>query len=101
MQIHEYRQPSAPTAGRLPTRSPVQSAMGIVAGTVLVGAGLAFAFVVSVTVLTVGAIGSAYVLWKTRAVRRELREQIEAAHRRAVPTEDGTIVEGEVIREER
>ena len=101
MHIHEYHRLPGQTIARSPARSPVQTALGIVAGTALVGAGLAFAFVVSVTVLTIGAIGSAYVLWKTRAVRRELREQIEAAHRRAAPAEAGYTVEGEVIRDER
>lgn len=101
MQGHHYRPLPGSKPTPFPTRSPLQTAVGIVIGTALVGAGFVFAFAVSVVVLAIGSIGAAYLFWKTRAVRRELREQIEAAQRRAAPAEDGNVVEGEVIGEER
>ncbi|MGE3772003.1 MAG: hypothetical protein AB7I32_03700 [Gammaproteobacteria bacterium] len=63
---------------------------------------LVLAFTVSVFVLAgalvVGALAWAWLMWKTRVLRRDLRAQMEAAQRgeaRGV-----TIIEGEVIREE-
>lgn len=100
MHNHEHHPLPRRTTLQVPSRSPIQTVFGIVAGTALIGAGLAFALVVSATVLTIGAIGATYVLWKTRTVRRELREKIETAYRTA-PAESGYIVEGEVIRQER
>lgn len=61
----------------------------------------ALAFTVSVFVLAgalaVGAIAWGWFMWKTRALRRDLRAQMDTMQRNA--GRDVTIIEGEVIRE--
>lgn len=66
--------------------------------TVVLGAGfLVLAFMFSLFVLAVVAVGGAilggWLWWKTRAVRKQMREQGPKT------ASDGYIIEGEVIRE--
>jgi Flp pilus assembly protein TadB len=55
------------------------------------------AFLVSVVVLAVlalaGAIGGAWLWWRTRELRRRVREQMQAREQG-----EGRVIEGEVIR---
>lgn len=48
--------------------------------------------------LVVGAIAWAWLMWKTRVLRRDLRAQMEAAQRGEA--REVTVIEGEVVREE-
>jgi hypothetical protein len=80
---------------------PPASMAGRVLG--FIGAVIAaiLAFMFSLAALAVVAVGATllggWLWWKTRAVRREMREQMEhPAQQRPV---DGYIIEGEVVRE--
>ena len=55
------------------------------------GVALMFSVVLFAVVVTVGAVAWGYLWWKTRALRKQMREH--------PPTGRGMIIEGEVIRE--
>jgi Flp pilus assembly protein TadB len=67
-------------------------AAAVVGAAILVGA-----FMLSVVVLAVlavaGAIGGAWLFWRTRALRKRVREQMQAREQA-----QGRVIEGEVIR---
>lgn len=83
----------------------------IVGGVAMVGVfvlALTFSVALFAVVLTVGAVAWGYLWWKTRAVRKAMREQMEARMAEpgmraggAGPSRGarGLIIEGEVIRE--
>ncbi|MFU2488102.1 hypothetical protein [Thauera sp. WH-1] len=83
----------------------------IVGGVVMVGVfvlALTFSVALFAVVLTVGAVAWGYLWWKTRAVRKAMREQMEARMAEpgmraggagTAPRARGLIIEGEVIRE--
>ena len=72
-------------------------AWGVAAAIALVAGALVSVAVVAVA-LAVGTVAGGYVLWKTRALRRALREQ---SQRRAAATGDaappGRVFEGEAV----
>ena len=83
-----------------------QSLVGKLLTLVLGAAFLVLAFMFSLLALAVVAVGGlmlwAWLWWKTRAVRKQLREQGQAAANRRpddVFHEGGYIIEGEVIRD--
>ncbi len=63
---------------------------------------LVSAFVVSMMFLAIGLavvlIAGGYLWWKTRAVRRQLRERMQE---QSQPQSTGRVIEGEVIPDER
>lgn len=77
----------------------------IVGGVVMVGVfalALTFSVALFAVVITVGAVAWGYFWWKTRAVRKAMREHMAAemeARRAAGAGTRGLIIEGEVIRE--
>lgn len=74
-----------------------QGLFGKILTLVVGGAFLVLAFMFSLVVLAVVAVGGlllgGWLWWKTRAVRKVMREQ------RRQPASEGYIIEGEVIRE--
>lgn len=74
-----------------------QGLFGKILTLVVGGAFLVLAFMFSLVVLAVVAVGGlllgGWLWWKTRAVRKAMREQ------RQQPANEGYIIEGEVIRE--
>jgi len=72
----------------------------IVAGVAAIGI-FVLAFTVSLFVLAgalaIGVLAWGWFMWKTRALRRDLRAQMESMQRGA--THDVTIIEGEVVRD--
>lgn len=87
--------------------NPIATFLTVVGGAILLVAGFMF----SLVVLAIGAIVALVVLgvmwWKTRALRRHLREQMtqmqqehEQGFTRDAGPGDGVIIEGEVIRED-
>ena len=84
---------------------------GSLAGCRLVMAGvfvlaLTFSVALFAVLLTVGVVVWGYLWWKTRAVRKAMREQMDAAGGRGpgaggAARNQGLIIEGEVIREVR
>jgi len=67
----------------------------VAAGTLVLVGAVAISFVVFVIVLTALLVIGLYAWWKTRHIRRQLKEQLNA-QRPAAPR--GDIIEGEVIR---
>ena len=71
----------------------------------IIGAGflvLAFMFsLVALAVIAVAGLGLwGWLWWKTRAIRKQMREQMSEQAPAASAARDGFIIEGEVIREE-
>lgn len=58
---------------------------------------LAFSVVVFAVVVSVAAIAAGYLWWKTRAVRKQMRDMPRPDRAEG----SGTVIEGEVIRETR
>lgn len=82
-----------------PTTAPAGLAGKIVStllATVLLVAGFMFSLVFLAVATVLGAIGLTYVWWKTRAIRRALRERMAASN-----LDRGNVIEGEatVIRD--
>ena len=76
----------------------------IVGGVVMVGVfalALTFSVALFAVVITVGAVAWGYFWWKTRAVRKAMREHMAAgaAHGGGGAGTRGLIIEGEIIRE--
>jgi membrane protein implicated in regulation of membrane protease activity len=83
--------------------------VGVAAGAVLLIAALMFSVVIFAFALAAGLLVWGWVWWKTREVRRQMREQMEAQRMEqpyggeAQPNDaapGGRIIEGEVIRDE-
>lgn len=79
------------------TKSPslLSKVAKIVATIVLIGLALMFSALLFVVILTVGAMAWGYLWWKTRDLRRQMREYS--------PNDvviEGDVIEGEVIRSE-
>jgi len=81
--------------------------VGIAAGAVLLIAALMFSVVIFAFALAAGLLAWGYLWWKTREVRRRMREQMEAQRMGQgsqphgnTPPQGGRIIEGEVIRDE-
>lgn len=69
---------------------PVATALAVALGAVVLVGAFMLSLVVFAGLLAVGAVVGAYLWWKTRDLRKEMRD-IQAAQ--------GTIIEGEAIRE--
>ncbi|CAH1082202.1 hypothetical protein [Candidatus Nitrotoga sp. 1052] len=79
------------------TKSPslLSKVAKIVVTVVLIGLALMFSALLFVVILTVGAMAWGYLWWKTRDLRRQMREYS--------PNDvviEGDVIEGEVIRSE-
>jgi len=72
----------------------------------LIGVGLMFSAVVLAFILVAGALAGAYLWWKTRHMRKQMRDFAAQAQSQTQPqarTEDvpeGDVIEGEVIHSE-
>jgi len=79
------------------------SLLGRIVATIAAVGLFALAFTMSVFVLAgaiaVGVTFWGWLMWKTRALRRDLRQQMSTLQQRA-GERDSTIIEGEVVREE-
>ena len=75
---------------------PVGKLFAALVGAVLLVLGLMFSVVFIAIAVVVGLAVWAWLWWKTRALRRTLREQ-QASSARAADRTEGTIIEGEAI----
>lgn len=79
----------------------MQKILALISTAILIAFGMMFSAVALVFILTIGLTGFAYLWWKTRAVRKLMREQNQAAND-SEPFKDndfkGEIIEGEIIR---
>lgn len=67
------------------------SLLAVVAGVVF----FTFSLVVLAVFLVVALVGWAWLMWRTRGLRRQMREQREDALKRGAAPEGGTVIEGE------
>lgn len=81
--------------------SPLQRVLAVLVTIAVFSVALMFSVVVFAVVVTVGAVAWAWVWWKTRALRKELRTRAQAARPGQAPGSagGGVVIEGEVIRE--
>lgn len=89
----------------LPARGPLGAAFALVTSAVLLVLGVTFSLVFLAIIAVIGLLGLGYLWWKTRALRRHLRKhmdgQAQYAEPAAQPTDDGQIIEGVILGEER
>lgn len=93
----------------LPVRGPLGTALALVTGAALLVLGFTFSLLILAAAAVAGSLGFGYLWWKTRALRKQIREQMDyqaQQHRMGVPPMEGgspggEIIEGEVLREER
>jgi ABC-type bacteriocin/lantibiotic exporter with double-glycine peptidase domain len=93
----EEKQPGFSTNGTRP-RAPATGLLGRVVALILGAAFLTLAFMFSLVLLAVAAVAGlligGYLWWKSRALRKQMREQ-----EREQPSSGARIIEGEVIRD--
>jgi len=86
--------------------------VGIALGTVVLAASLVVSVAVFAVLIVVAVIAGGYLWWRTRDLRRQVREQMQAAAEGRVPpgrsgwpgdtgtgAVDGQVIEGDFIRE--
>ena len=84
-----------------PSRSLLERIVGVLLGLVALGATLFFSAVVFIILAIAGLAVWGYFWWKTRALRKQIREQMQAQSVEPPdlePMEKGEVIEGEVIR---
>ncbi len=107
----EYReppqlgQPGGRPGGRRPSSGLLARILTIAAGALVLIGAIAVSLVVFAVLLVVVLGVGIYFWWKTRHVRKQMREQMqmgEQMRRQAPPNPraDGDVIEGEVIRKE-
>ena len=71
----------------------LRKALGVILGAVLLAAALLFSVVVFAVLAVGGLLVLGYLWWKTRDLRRQLRQQVRE------PAPGGRVIEGEVVHE--
>ena len=78
--------------------SRLRSMAAFVVSTVLVAMVLMFSLVVLAVILVAGAIAGAYLWWKTRELRKQMRDLPPREVMREEKMGDGNVFEGEAVR---
>ena len=87
-----------------PPQGPVAQLLTVIGGALVLGAAFMFSLVFFAVLAIAGLIFWLYFMWKTRALRRQMREQLDAqagARGPASPppgSASGEVIEGEAIR---
>ncbi len=89
-----------------PSSNPLQRLIGLIVTAALIVLGLMFSVVLLAVIALVGVIGGGYLWWKTRALRRQMRQMqlqrmdAEQSFGEVFKDEvfEGEIIEGEVVR---
>lgn len=92
MQMKYVLDPPATTAG------PLRKLAALVMTVALVGLVLMFSAVLLVIIAVVGTIAGAYLWWKTRELRRQMRDFAPREAMRKEKVREDDVIEGEVIR---
>ncbi|THF64503.1 hypothetical protein E6C76_10565 [Pseudothauera nasutitermitis] len=95
-----------PPFGRIPLNggAPLslwQKLVAVIVGGAMFVLALMFSVVLFAAVVAVGVVVWGWLWWKTRAVRRQMREMAGNAPPRPGQADGGLVIEGEVIREVR
>ena len=88
---------------RRPPQGPLAQLLTVLGGALVLGAAFMFSLVFFAVLAIAGLIFWLYFMWKTRALRRQMREQLDAertvqASGSASPPPAGDIIEGEAVR---
>lgn len=78
--------------------NPLRKLVALIVTVVVVGLALMFSAVLLAVIVLIGTIAGAYLWWKTRAVRKQMREFQARATERAEMASNDAVFEGEVIR---
>jgi hypothetical protein len=87
-----------------PPQGPLAQLLTVLGGALVLGAALMFSLVFFAVLAVAGLLFWLYFMWKTRALRRQMREQIDAqmgAQSSGPPTSapaSGDIIDGEAVR---
>ena len=87
-------------AGRQP-QTLLARVLAVVVGLLALAAAFMFSIVIFAVVAVAGLALWLYFLWKTRALRQQIRERMraqEAAPKTAEPDPSGEVIEGESVR---
>jgi HAMP domain-containing protein len=79
---------------------PVQKLLSIIVGVGLLALGLMFSAVILVAGVVIGLIAWGYLWWRTRELRRVMREAQATAAQASPPPAGGDVIEGEAVRVE-
>ena len=95
----KFRQFHAQIGG--PTPGPLARILNALLSVVLLVVGFFFSLVAFAVAAVVGTLGAAWLWWKTRAMRRQIEEQLaqQPAFQANETAFDGHIIEGEAVRE--
>lgn len=85
---------------RVPPSGPVGKFLAAIFGLLALAAAVMFSLVFVVVIVLAGLIAWGYFWWKTRALRRQLRDQRTATSSPAsdVQASGGEVIEGEAVR---
>ena len=86
-------------AGRQP-KGPVAQVLTAIFGVLFLAGALMFSLVFFAVIAVAGLVLWGWFWWKTRALRRQIREQMQAqsVEMDSAPESEGKVIEGEVIR---
>ena len=77
---------------------PMRKVLALIATTALVGLVLMFSAVLLAILVLVGAVAWAYLWWKTREMRKQMREFRPRETGPDIKANDGVVFEGQVIK---
>ena len=85
-----------------PPQGPIAQLLTVIGGALVLGAAFMFSLVFFAVLAIAGLIFWLYFMWKTRALRRQMREQLNTQQgaQPSGPTTEahGDIIEGEAVR---
>jgi len=86
-------------------KGPVAQILTLIVGVIVLGLSLMFSLVVFAVIAVVGLILWLYFMWRTREVRKQMRDQFEAQMKAPTPDAQsretavtGDVIEGEAVR---
>lgn len=79
---------------RVATLSPLQKVVAVVSGLAVLALGVAFAVVLLPIMLAVGAVVLGRLWWRTRALRKAMRQAVAAG---GYAEADGRVIDGEAV----
>jgi O-antigen/teichoic acid export membrane protein len=87
-------------SGRLRRSGLLTRILAVAGGALVLIGAIAISIVVFAVVLVVVLLFGLYLWWKTRNVRKQVREQMKAREPMHAPRAEGSVIEGEVIRKD-
>lgn len=82
----------------IPPASPLRKLVGLVVTVAVLALALMFSAVLLVVIVILGTLGWVWLWWKTRELRKRLREAAQQGVRPGAKASNDEVFEGEVIR---